>query len=80
MDQRVGKTEQRMNRLEEAAQKDDDSTKIAKSKVGQASADAIEAQKQVERALKDVKAIAHELDNLRDINVDDLNRLGKYKT
>lgn len=75
LNQRVGKTEERMGILESAASKDDGLTKEAKDKVGQASADALEAQKQVERALKDVKGIMYELDNLRDIDVDDLNRL-----
>lgn len=73
----MGKTEERMGLLENAARKDDDLTKDAKDKVGQASADALEAQKQVEKALKEVQAITDELENLRDIDVDDLNRLGR---
>lgn len=76
LNQRVGKTEERMGALESAAREDDKLTKVAKEKVGQASADALEAQKQVEKALKDVQAISYELENLRDIDVADLNRLG----
>lgn len=63
--------------LEISAVKEDQLTKEAKNSVGQASADAIEAQKQVEKALKEVKAITDELENLRDIDVEELNRLGK---
>lgn len=64
--------------MENGALKEDALTKEAKTSVGQASADAIEAQKQVEKALKEVKAITDELESLRDIDVEELNRLGMF--
>lgn len=73
---RVASTEIRMSSLENSAKKDDELTKEAKEKVGQANADAAEAQKQVEKALRDVTAITEELASLRNINIEDLDRLG----
>lgn len=49
-----------------------------KSKVGQAKSDSEESTAQVEKALSEVKAIMDELNSLRDINLDDLDALGKY--
>lgn len=45
--------------------------------VGQAKADSFEAGNQVDKAMKEVNTIIEELKNLRDINVDDLDTLGK---
>lgn len=47
--------------------------------MGQAKSDSLEAQNQVEKAMKEVKAIKDELENLRDINVSDLDALGKFE-
>lgn len=77
---RVATTEVRMSNLENNAKKDDDLTKEAKDKVGQANADAAEAQKQVEKALREVNLITEELASLRNIDVEDLNRLGMIYT
>lgn len=48
--------------------------------VGQAKSDSEESTAQVEKALGEVKAIMDELKSLRDINLDDLDALGKYCT
>lgn len=44
--------------------------------VGQANSDSVEAKNQVDKAIKEVKAITDELASLRDINVHDLDALG----
>lgn len=46
--------------------------------VGQAKSDSEESTAQVVKALGEVKAIMDELNSLRDINLDDLDALGKY--
>lgn len=48
--------------------------------VGQAKSDSEESTAQVEKALSEVKAIMDELNSLRDINLEDLDALGKYIT
>lgn len=48
-------------------------------KVGQAKSDSEESTAQVEKAISEVKAIMDELNSLRDINLDELDVLGKYK-
>lgn len=45
--------------------------------MGQAKSDSFEAQNQVKNAMNEVKAIMDELHSLRDINVSDLDELGK---
>lgn len=47
--------------------------------MGQAKSDSVEAQNQVEKAMKEVKSIIDELQNLRDINVSDLDTLGTFE-
>lgn len=51
---------------------------LNKLQVGQAKSDSEESTAQVEKALSEVKAIVDELHSLRDINLDDLDALGKY--
>lgn len=47
--------------------------------VGQAKSDSEESTAQVEKALNEVKAIMDELSSLRDINLDELDALGKFE-
>jgi len=70
-------TEMDIFKLEESSTKDDNLVDDAKRKVGQAKADTQEAQKQIEKANADLTAIKDELENLKDINTGDLDRLGK---
>lgn len=63
--------------LEDNSTKDDNLVDDAKRKVGQAKADTQEAQKQIEKANAELTAIKDELENLRDISTDDLDKLGK---
>lgn len=51
----------------------------AKRKVGQAKADTQDAQKQIEKANAELSAIKDELENLKDINTDYLDKLGKLE-
>lgn len=48
--------------------------------MGQAQSDSNEAKSQVDKAINEVNAIMEELAGLRDINVDDLDALGKITT
>ena len=59
------------------ASKDDSLTETTKEKVGQANADSFEAQKQLEKAVNEVRAIISELENMKEISVADLDVLGK---
>lgn len=59
------------------ASKDDTLTDTAKEKVGQANADSFEAQKQLEKAVNEVRAIISELENMKEISVSDLDVLGE---
>lgn len=45
--------------------------------MGQAKADTEEAKKQIDKAVKELDDIREELINLKDINVADLDQLGK---
>lgn len=47
------------------------------NQVGQAKSDSEESTAQVDKALKEVTAIMDELNSLRDINLDELDALGK---
>jgi len=77
LNHRVKLTEMDIFKLEESSTKDDNLVDDAKRKVGQAKADTQEAQKQIEKANADLTAIKDELENLKDINTGDLDRLGK---
>lgn len=59
------------------AKKDDDLTENAKAKVGQAKYDSEDVQKQMQKALDDIKSILSELENMKEISLTDLDRLGK---
>lgn len=73
---RVDHTESRFGKLEELANKDDNLTESAKAKVGQAKTDSEEVQKQMQKALDNIKAIMNELDNMKEISMGDLDLLG----
>lgn len=60
------------------ANKDDELTETAKAKVGQAKTDSEEVQKQMQKALDNIKSIVSELDNMKDISLKDLDLLGNY--
>lgn len=64
--------------LEESSTKDDNLVDDAKRKVGQAKADTQDAQKQIEKANAELTAIKDELENLKDINTGDLDKLGEF--
>lgn len=53
-------------------------TETAKAKVGQAKIDSEEVQKQMQKALDDIKSIMSELDNMKEISLTDLDRLGEF--
>lgn len=73
---RVTTTESRFGSLEDLAGKDDKLTESAKEMVGQAKADSSEALKQLEKALIEVKSITSELENMKEISINDLDILG----
>lgn len=75
---RIASTESRFGKLEEMANKDDELTETAKAKVGQAKTDSEEVQKQMQKALDNIKSIVSELDNMKDISLKDLDLLGNY--
>lgn len=75
---RISSTESRFGKLEEMADKDDELTETAKAKVGQAKTDSEEVQKQMQKALDDIKSIVSELDNMKEISIKDLDLLGNY--
>lgn len=75
---RIGSTESRFGKLEELADKDDVLTEAAKAKVGQAKTDSEEVQKQMQKALDSIKSIIGELENMKEISIQDLDLLGKY--
>lgn len=58
------------------ANKDDELTETAKAKVGQAKTDSEEVQKQMQKALDNIKSIVSELDNMKEISIKDLDLLG----
>lgn len=74
---RVTTTESRFGSLEDLAGKDDKLTDSAKEMVGQAKADSSEALKQLEKALIEVKSITSELEDMKEISINDLDILGK---
>lgn len=76
LNNRVTTTDAKIGKFEDLAKKDDSLTIEAKEKVGQAKADSLEAQKQVQKAMNEVKAIRDELDGLKDIDVANLDELG----
>lgn len=73
---RIASTESRFGKLEEMANKDDELTETAKAKVGQAKTDSEEVQKQMQKALDNIKSIVSELDNMKEISIKDLDLLG----
>lgn len=73
---RIGSTESRFGKLEELADKDDVLTEAAKAKVGQAKTDSEEVQKQMQKALDSIKSIIGELENMKEISIQDLDLLG----
>lgn len=73
---RLAKTENSLAEREANIRKDFNLTKEAKEKVGQAQLNSNEAKSQVEKAMKEVKAIIDELADLRDIDIKSLNALG----
>lgn len=75
---RLAKTENSLSERETNIRKDFNLTKEAKEKVGQAQLNSNEAKSQVEKAMKDIKAIIDELADLRDIDIKSLDALGKY--
>lgn len=77
---RLAKTENSLAEREANIRKDFNLTKEAKEKVGQAQLNSNEAKSQVEKAMKEVKAIIDELADLRDIDVKSLNALGERLT
>ncbi|KAL1396181.1 hypothetical protein pipiens_001239 [Culex pipiens pipiens] len=72
---RLAKTENSLAEREANIRKDFNLTKEAKEKVGQAQLNSNEAKSQVEKAMKEVKAIIDELADLRDIDIKSLNAL-----
>lgn len=46
--------------------------------MGQAKADAQEVRKQIDKAVNELNAIKEELINLKDVNTDDLDKLGQF--
>jgi laminin, gamma 1 len=62
--------------LEELADKDDELTESAKAKVGQAKTDSEDVQKQMQKALDSIKSIVSELENMKEISIQDLDLLG----
>lgn len=76
---RIGSTESRFGKLEELADKDDELTESAKAKVGQAKTDSEDVQKQMQKALDSIKSIVNELENMKEISIQDLDLLGKMK-
>jgi methyl-accepting chemotaxis protein len=74
---RISSTEARFENLEELANKDDDLTESAKAKVGQAKTDSEEVQKRMQKALESIKMIMNEIQNMKEISTQDLDRLGK---
>lgn len=64
--------------MEELANKDDTLSEMAKAKVGQAKTDSDEVQKKMQKALDDIKSIIADLENMRQINMDDIEELGKF--
>lgn len=74
---RLAKTENSLSERETNIRKDFNLTKEAKEKVGQAQLNSNEAKTQVDKAMKDIKAIIDELADLRDIDVQSLDALGK---
>lgn len=77
MNHRVKLTEANIFNLEDNSTKDDNLVDDAKRKVGQAKADTQDAQKQIEKANAELSAIKDELENLKDINTEYLDKLGK---
>ena len=59
-------------------EKDDDLTESAKAKVGQAKTDSEEVQKRMQKALESIKSIMSEIQNMKDISIQDLDLLGKF--
>lgn len=76
---RITGTEGRFGNLEELADKDDELTENAKAKVGQAKTDSEEVQKQMQKSLDSIKSIISELENMKDISIQDLDLLGKFR-
>jgi methyl-accepting chemotaxis protein len=74
---RITSTESRFGKLEELADKDDSLSESAKAKVGQAKTDTEEVQRKMQKALDFIKSITNELENMREIGIDDLEELGK---
>lgn len=72
---RLAKTENSLSERETNIRKDFNLTKEAKEKVGQAQLNSNEAKTQVDKAMKDIKAIIDELADLRDIDVQSLDAL-----
>lgn len=77
---RIGSTESRFGKLEELGEKDDDLTESAKAKVGQAKTDSEEVQKRMQKALESIKSIMSEIQNMKEISIQDLDILGKFST
>lgn len=73
---RIDGTQSRFGKLEELADKDDELTETAKAKVGQAKTDSEEVQKQMQKALDSIKSIISELENMKEISIQDLDLLG----
>lgn len=73
---RISSTESRFGKLEELANKDDELTESAKAKVGQAKTDSEDVQKQMQKALDSIKSIINELENMKEISIQDLDLLG----
>lgn len=73
---RITGTGLRFEHLEELANKDDTLSEIAKAKVGQAKTDSDEVQSKMQKALDDIKSIIADLENMREINMSDIDELG----
>lgn len=76
---RISSTESRFNKLEDLADKDDELTESAKAIVGQAKTGSEDVQKQMQKALDVIKSIINELDNMKEISIQDLDLLGMLK-
>lgn len=77
---RIDSTDTRFGKLQDLAKEDDGLTETAKAKVGQAKIDSEEVQKQMQKALDDIKSIISELDNMKEISLKDLDLLGEFDT
>lgn len=75
---RISSTESRFGKLEDLADKDDELTESAKEKVGKAKTESENVQKQMQTSLDSIKSIIGELENMKEISMQDLDLLGEF--